>query len=58
MLRAFPTVPYADVMGALFDLHEAFANDIDAMQLLVREEIFAAYDESRNHATGYLFEKQ
>ena len=58
MLRAFPTVPYADVMGALFALHEAFANDADAMQRLVREEIFAVYDESRSHATGYLFEKQ
>ena len=57
VLRAFPTVPYADVMGALFALHEAFANDTDAMQLLVREEIFAVYEESRSHATGYLFEK-
>ena len=58
VLRAFPSVPYADVMGALFALHEAFSADEEAMQRMLREEVFSAYEDSLSHATGYLFEKQ
>ena len=56
-LRKFPTVPYADLMGALCALHDVFEGEACALRTLRREEIFEAYENARTHATGYLFEK-
>lgn len=56
-LRKFPTVPYADLMGALCALHDVFEGEESALRNLRREEIFEAYENARSHATGYLFEK-